>query len=129
MVCAKTRTGGNRYSGSDSTGLPAGAVPSRNRIRTRSPVLLCLPPRSGQRVPGFIQQQRIYFFGMNQDPHFPTRDQRSFFDRREFLWRFGGGLGGIAFAHLLGQEGLLAEGKLPLPKPEWNGGLHHQAKA
>ena len=24
------------------------------------------------------------------------------FDRREFLWRFGGGLGGIAMAHLLG---------------------------
>jgi hypothetical protein len=28
--------------------------------------------------------------------------------RREFLWRFGGGLGGIALAHLLGQHGLLA---------------------
>ena len=29
--------------------------------------------------------------------------------RREFLWQFGGGLGGIALAHLLGREGLLAE--------------------
>src|SRR5205814_2381239 len=29
--------------------------------------------------------------------------------RREFLWRFGGGLGGVALAHLLGQHGLLAE--------------------
>ena len=29
--------------------------------------------------------------------------------RREFLWRLGGGLGGIAFTHLLGQSGLLAE--------------------
>jgi hypothetical protein len=28
--------------------------------------------------------------------------------RRDFLWRFGGGLGGIALASLLGQEGLLA---------------------
>jgi hypothetical protein len=28
--------------------------------------------------------------------------------RREFLWRFGGGLGGIALAQLLGQERLLA---------------------
>src|SRR5262245_10664952 len=28
--------------------------------------------------------------------------------RREFLWRFGGGLGGIALAHLLGDENLLA---------------------
>ncbi len=31
------------------------------------------------------------------------------FDRREFLWRFGGGLGGIAMAHLLGAQGLLAD--------------------
>ncbi|MDW8310920.1 MAG: DUF1501 domain-containing protein, partial [Verrucomicrobiales bacterium] len=30
------------------------------------------------------------------------------FDRREFLWRFGGGLGGIALTWLLGREGLLA---------------------
>src|SRR5262245_15388707 len=29
-------------------------------------------------------------------------------DRREFLWRAGGGLGGIALARLLGGEGLLA---------------------
>ncbi len=48
-------------------------------------------------------------------------------DRREFLWRFGGGLGGIALVHLLGQQGLLAETALPLP--EFNGGLHHRAKA
>src|SRR6266542_5868609 len=30
--------------------------------------------------------------------------------RREFLWRFGGGLGGIALAHLLAQQKLLAQG-------------------
>jgi len=30
-------------------------------------------------------------------------------DRREFLWRFGGGLGGVALAHLLATQGLLAE--------------------
>src|SRR5882672_1448247 len=29
-------------------------------------------------------------------------------DRREFLWRFGGGLGGIALAWMLGREGALA---------------------
>ena len=29
-------------------------------------------------------------------------------DRRRFLWNAGGGLGGIALAHLLGTEGLLA---------------------
>jgi hypothetical protein len=28
--------------------------------------------------------------------------------RREFLWRFGGGLGGIALASMLGEEGMLA---------------------
>src|SRR5437879_4614251 len=48
-------------------------------------------------------------------------------DRREFLWRFGGGLGGIAMVHLLGQQGLLAD--TPVPRPEWNGGLHHPARA
>ncbi len=30
------------------------------------------------------------------------------FDRRSFLWRFGGGLGGVALAALLGEDGLLA---------------------
>lgn len=50
-------------------------------------------------------------------------------DRREFLWRFGGGLGGIALAHLLGQSGLLA-GTLPSkPRADLNGGLHHPARA
>src|SRR5438034_8859938 len=48
-------------------------------------------------------------------------------DRREFLWRFGGGLGGIAMVHLLGQHGLLAE--TAAPRAEWNGGLHHRARA
>ncbi|MGZ4987295.1 MAG: DUF1501 domain-containing protein [Limisphaerales bacterium] len=44
--------------------------------------------------------------------------------RREFLWKFGGGLGGVAMAHLLGESGLLAD----TPRPEFNGGLHHPAK-
>ncbi|MDB6026900.1 MAG: hypothetical protein JWM68_3123 [Verrucomicrobiales bacterium] len=47
--------------------------------------------------------------------------------RREFLWRYGGGLGGIAMTHLLGQSGLLADG-IYKPRPEFNGGLHHRAK-
>ncbi len=47
-------------------------------------------------------------------------------DRREFLWRFGGGLGGIAMASLLGQHGLLAD--TAQGRPEFNGGLHHRAK-
>jgi Protein of unknown function (DUF1501) len=52
------------------------------------------------------------------------------FDRRSFLWHAGGGLGGIALAYLLGNDGLLAAaGSGPKGRPEWNGGLHHRAKA
>jgi hypothetical protein len=47
--------------------------------------------------------------------------------RRDFLWRTGGGLGGIALAHLLGTQQLLAG--TYQPRPEFNGGLHHRAKA
>ena len=54
-------------------------------------------------------------------------------NRREFLWRFGGGLGGIALTHLLGRSGLLAATpERPFASaagPELNGGLHHRAKA
>lgn len=47
-------------------------------------------------------------------------------NRREFLWRTGGGLGGIALADLLGRQGSLMDahaGSFP------GGGLHHPAKA
>src|SRR5690348_13584470 len=49
-------------------------------------------------------------------------------DRRRFLWHAGGGLGGIALAHLLGAEGLLAD-ETPKPRPDLDGGLHHRARA
>src|SRR5579875_2415296 len=53
--------------------------------------------------------------------------------RREFLGRMGGGLGGIALADLLGREGLIAGtdagADLARPRPEFNGGLHHRARA
>jgi hypothetical protein len=48
--------------------------------------------------------------------------------RRQFLWHFGGGLGGIALASLLADNALLADA-LPQPRPDLNGGLHHRAKA
>ena len=48
--------------------------------------------------------------------------------RREFLWRFGGGLGGIALTHLLAEQGLLAD-VIGRGRPEFNGGLHHPARA
>ncbi len=43
--------------------------------------------------------------------------------RRDFLFRSGGGLGGIALASLLQQDGLLAS------PPAGEGGLHHPPKA
>src|SRR5215469_3846322 len=54
---------------------------------------------------------------------------RSGFDRRHFLWHAGGGLGGIALAHLLGTDGLLAGQPGGKGRPDLNGGLHHRAKA
>ncbi len=52
----------------------------------------------------------------------------SFPSRREWLWQTGGGLGGIALAHLLG-ESLLADSPSPgKPQAALNGGLHHRAK-
>ena len=48
--------------------------------------------------------------------------------RRALLWRAGGGLGGVALAHLLGQTGLFAL-DAPAPARDWNGGLHHRARA
>src|SRR5262245_33451072 len=46
-------------------------------------------------------------------------------DRRSFLWQFGGGLGGIALASLLGKDQALL-GSQPSGA---NAGLHHPAKA
>jgi hypothetical protein len=62
-------------------------------------------------------------------------DDPRLIDRREFLWRFGGGLGGIALAHLLGRNGLLADTPAAerhpaqASSPRVPGGLHHPAKA
>jgi len=44
--------------------------------------------------------------------------------RREFLFRAGGGLGGIALAHMLARDGLVASASDALPL-----GLHHAPKA
>jgi hypothetical protein len=49
--------------------------------------------------------------------------------RRDFLWQAGGGLGGIALAHLLGQGELLADSTPPGARADLNGGLHHRARA
>src|SRR5262245_24823710 len=45
--------------------------------------------------------------------------------RRDFLHQFGGGLGGIALAHLFGMSGALGVE----PRAAFGGGLHHPARA
>jgi hypothetical protein len=63
---------------------------------------------------------------------FPTTAQTS---RREFLWRFGGGLGGVALAHLLGRHRLLgadAESRAvtsATARGALGDGSHHPARA
>jgi hypothetical protein len=50
--------------------------------------------------------------------------------RRDFLWRLGVGLGGIALTHVRSQELLLAGPARQLhPRPELNGGLDHRARS
>src|SRR6266436_8625116 len=52
--------------------------------------------------------------------------------RRGFLWHTGGGFGALAVAQLMGADALLADpatGKSLKPRPEYDGGLHHRAKA
>jgi hypothetical protein len=66
----------------------------------------------------------------NPDTHRPIRHAT----RREFLWNYGGGLGGVALASLLGQSGLLpAATASPLPGVgrggALQGGLHFPARA
>ena len=48
--------------------------------------------------------------------------------RRQFLWRFGGGLGGIAMADLLARQGLLAGPAEASNRAALPGGLHHPAR-
>ncbi|SIO67910.1 Protein of unknown function [Singulisphaera sp. GP187] len=52
--------------------------------------------------------------------------QSDLLGRREFLWRLGGELGGIAVAQMLGRDGLLAA--TTGPRPDLDGGLHHRPK-
>ncbi|MGC1276565.1 MAG: DUF1501 domain-containing protein [Planctomycetaceae bacterium] len=58
---------------------------------------------------------------------FSSMDRTCGMPRRDLLWRLGGGLGGIALAHLLGRAGALAEAAPADSRPD--GGLHHPAKA
>jgi hypothetical protein len=55
----------------------------------------------------------------------PIRRPTPFVSRRDFLWNFGGGLGGIALASMLGEERLLAK---PAPSSRTHV-LHHPGRA
>src|SRR5437764_7865392 len=46
-------------------------------------------------------------------------------DRRSFLWRTGGGFGGLALSYLLASD----EARAAAPPAGLNGGLHHKATA
>ncbi|MFM8420828.1 MAG: DUF1501 domain-containing protein, partial [Verrucomicrobiota bacterium] len=60
-------------------------------------------------------------------PFHQSVPSESSLSRRDFLWRSGGGLGGIALASLLSGEGLLAEGASAGPLPP--GRAHHRPRA
>jgi hypothetical protein len=62
----------------------------------------------------------------NLSPFHRRRDRSSPLSRRQFLWRSGGGLGGIALAWLLGNETSWADSGVP---GTLTGALHHPAKA
>jgi hypothetical protein len=49
--------------------------------------------------------------------------------RREFMWRSGGGLGGVALASLLGGDGLLASSARATPAASLPGSPHHPPRA
>src|SRR5262245_40619550 len=68
----------------------------------------------------------LWIEGMrNTSPFHQTVGGHPELSRREFLWRSGGGLGGIALASLLGGEGLLAstararQSSVPSPLPHF----------
>ena len=63
----------------------------------------------------------------NESPYHRAKRPRAALSRREFLWRSGGGLGGIALSALLAKEGSLAVS--PDANGVFTGKLHRPAKA
>ncbi|MBE7503932.1 MAG: DUF1501 domain-containing protein [Verrucomicrobiales bacterium] len=59
----------------------------------------------------------------------PAPFSRAGVSRRDFLWRSGGGLGGIALASLLGSDHLLASDPTPQPSPPSPPATHHPPRA
>ena len=60
----------------------------------------------------------------------PARISRNSVSRRDLLLQLGSGFGSLAVAHLLSQDGLLAEPTVASAggNTALNGGLHHRAK-
>ncbi len=92
--------------------------------------------RHGERLSPALQQQRVHVRELMDDRAEPAMSrercehsgQYRALPRREFLWRLGGGLGGIALAQLLGRSQLLAQTSSLAAGADLNGGLHHRAK-
>ncbi len=61
-------------------------------------------------------------------PFDPRGPSSGLLDRRGFLDRLGGGLGGLALAHMMAGEGVLAAPAGLESGLDLNGGLHHRAK-
>ena len=62
----------------------------------------------------------------NRSPYHQNARRVDTLSRREFLWRSGGGLGGIALSAMLAREGL---GISPRPTGIFTGKLQHPPKA
>lgn len=62
------------------------------------------------------------------NPQLPIDRRFSWPSRRDVLSSAGGGFGSVALAALLGRDGLIAD-TAPATRPNFNGGLHHPAKA
>ena len=96
------------------------------RPRRRSPPSSRAPQKQGRRHPhaaARTRAKRALPDAMKNDSPFHRRKPNSTITRREFLWRSGGGLGGIALASMLGSPRALAGGGM------LGGTLHHPAKA
>src|SRR5262245_34823819 len=65
-----------------------------------------LPAKKRSTAPG--GHERITRYAVGRGPGMLDPGGRNLLSRRDLLWHLGGGLGGIALAHLLGRGGLLA---------------------
>ena len=124
---ASTSPRGSRPSAEDrpaqvAPGLRAGPGPARRRKRRRRGSPSTRRARPGQRLPGAAQLQRVHVRGL--------RRSTATMNRREASGRLGGGLGGLALAHLLATDaarGPAAAGVQRRAAPPGQGPARHPA--